>query len=53
MTEGPLIGLGRRDVGLVHDDQVDIVGLELRQEVIGIIPGAQRVEVRDQDIGVE
>ena len=47
MAKKPLVRLGRGDVGLVDDHDVNVAGRELGQQVVGVITGAEGVEVGD------
>ena len=53
MAEGALVALGGGDVRLVDDDEVDVVRLQLGEQVVEVLAGAERVEVGHQDVGVE
>src|SRR4029453_5499858 len=49
----PLVGLGRGDMSLVDDHDVDVAGCELGQQVVGVLAGAEGVEVGDDDVGAQ
>jgi hypothetical protein len=51
VAKQPLVGLGRGDVSLVDDHDVNVAGCELGQQVVGVAAGAQGVEVGDDDVG--
>lgn len=51
--EAPLIRVRGRDMRLVDDDQVDVLGAELCEQTIGSRAIAQGVKIGDDEVGAE
>ena len=51
LPEQPLVGLRGGDVGLVDHDEVDVLRGQLAEQVVGVLAGAQGVEVGHDDVG--